>query len=100
MSDSLIGPLISTEELARITFVKKEDIIEYCQFFDQDPNDKWELREGEDFIWSNKKYKVRKFTKKGALEIAKYVEEKIDNVLFFQSISLTASITLALALDF
>ena len=78
MSDSLIGPLISTEELARITCVKKEDIRDYCEFFDQDPNDKWELREGEDFIWSNKKYKVRKFTKKGALEIAKYVEEKID----------------------
>ena len=36
MSDSLIGPLISTEELARITCVKKEDIREYCEFFDQD----------------------------------------------------------------
>ncbi len=78
MPSPSIGPLISLEELARITSVKKEKIKEYCEFFDKDPNDRWELLEGEDFIWSNKKYKIRKFTKKGALEIAKYVEEKVD----------------------
>ena len=70
--------LISAEDLADILRVKPKDIYQYCKFFDQDPNDEWVLNEEEHFFYINKKLGARKFTKAGALELAKYVEETVD----------------------
>ena len=73
------GPLISAKELAKITLVDEKDIKAYCEIFDKDSDDDWALNEDEHFVWVNKKFKVRQFTKRGALEIAKYVEKNVDS---------------------
>ena len=70
--------LISVEDLADILRVEPKDIYKYCEFFDKDPDDEWALNEKEHFIYINKKHNARKFTKAGALELAKYVEETVD----------------------
>ena len=55
-----------------------KDIYRFCDFFDEDPDDDWALNVEEHFIYINKKHGARKFTKAGALELAKYVEETVD----------------------
>ncbi len=70
--------LISAEKLADILRVSVKDIYRFCDFFDEDPDDDWALNVQEHFIYINKKHGARKFTKAGALELAKYVEETVD----------------------
>jgi len=74
-----IPHLIQAEDLAMILRVNLESLYAYCDFFDQDQTDNWELVEGEHFVWANKKHGVRAFTHTGAIELAKYVETEVDN---------------------
>lgn len=73
-----IPQLIQAEDLAEILRVSLEDLYSYCDYFDQDQEDDWELIEDEHFVWTNKKHGARAFTHAGAIELAKYVETQID----------------------
>lgn len=64
---------ITAKELATALDIKEERLIEICDFFDSDPNDDWELIEGQHFQWGP--YKSRIFSPEGAIELCKYLEE-------------------------
>jgi hypothetical protein len=70
---------IKAAELAAALEVSLERLDEVIAFFDSDPNDEWELKENDHFIYINKTWKERLFSQQGAFAIAKYmdsIEEK------------------------
>jgi hypothetical protein len=66
---------IRDNELAQALEVSLERIYEICELFDQDPDDEWELNEGEHFTWASHSLKQRRFSPEGAYEICKYINE-------------------------
>ncbi len=67
------------KELAKELEISLDRLYEIIEIFDTDPNDEWELRENDHFIWLNRVKDIRLFSQFGAFAIAKYmdtVEEK------------------------
>lgn len=70
---------IKDKELAKELEISLDRLYEIIEIFDADPNDEWQLRENDHFIWLNKAKDIRLFSQFGAFAIAKYmdiVEEK------------------------
>jgi hypothetical protein len=73
---------IRDSELAQALEVTLERVYEICEIFDADPDDEWELNEGEHFTWANHALKQRRFSPEGAYEICKYINENEGRSLF------------------
>ncbi len=69
-------------ELAAALEITLERVYEICQEFDKDPNDDWNLVEGEHFVWSRKAIRQRRFSPEGAYAICKYINEHEGRRLF------------------
>lgn len=70
---------IKEEELASALEINRKRLDEIVDFFNFDPNDEWELREDDHFVYINKTLNERIFSQHGAFAIAKYmdsIEEK------------------------
>ena len=74
--------LIPDDETAKILKISLEKLYEICDFFDKDPDDEWELNEGEHFEWLRKDVRKRRFYEMGAIAIAKYLQEKAHKNVF------------------
>lgn len=70
------GFTIREAELADALEVTHQELDKIVAFFDSDPNDQWELRENDHFIYINKTLNERLFSVQGAYAIAKYMDEK------------------------
>lgn len=67
--------LIRDTELAQWFSITLEKLDKIVDIFDADPNDDWDLVEGVDYQFVNKKDKVRVFSFEGALKIASYIDQ-------------------------
>ncbi len=67
--------LIRDTELAQWFSITLEKLEKIVDIFDADPNDDWDLVEGVDYQFVNKKDKVRLFSFEGALKIASYIDQ-------------------------
>lgn len=65
---------IKAEDLANALEISLDRLYEIIEFFDKDPNDEWDLRENEHFIWLSKARSTRLFSQLGAFAIAKYMD--------------------------
>ena len=54
--------------------ISVEKLDEVIAFFDADPDDEWELKEHDHFVYSNKTWGNRIFSAQGAFAIAKYLD--------------------------
>jgi len=63
-------------ELATALGITHQDLAKVIHFFDFDPDDQWELRENDHFIYLIKGLNERLFSEQGAYAIAKYMDEK------------------------
>ena len=75
-----IDPMLPEKQRARrrligATALVLAAIIGLPMIFDADPNDDWDLVEGVDYQFVNKKDKVRVFSYEGALKIASYIDQ-------------------------
>ncbi|MEB3308649.1 MAG: hypothetical protein VKJ02_00280 [Snowella sp.] len=66
---------ISDTELAKELDVTPQRLDEIVDFFDSIPDDPWDLVENEDYIFTTKSLKIRRFSPSGALKIAYYLDE-------------------------
>jgi hypothetical protein len=62
---------ISEKDLARELDITPEKLQEIIDFFDSDPNDKWELKAEDHFRFINRTLNERIFSHHGAFAIAK-----------------------------
>ena len=69
--------LIPDVETAKILNIKLKKLYYYCDRFDENSSDEWELIEGEHFEWLSKDIRKRLFYENGAMAIAKYMQEKV-----------------------
>lgn len=65
---------IKEGDLATALEISLERLDEVIAFFDSDPDDEWELRENDHFIYTNKVWGNRIFSTQGAFAIAKYLD--------------------------
>jgi len=65
---------IKEKELAKALEISVERLDEIIAFFESDPDDEWELRENDHYIYVNKALKERIFAEHGAFAIAKYMD--------------------------
>lgn len=65
---------IKEKELASALEISVKKLDEVIDFFDADPNDEWELKEHDHFIYINQTWKNRMFSAQGAFAIAKYLD--------------------------
>ncbi|WP_126147488.1 hypothetical protein [Synechococcus elongatus] len=65
--------LLSDKETARALRISIKKLANICRKFDENPDDEWELNEGEHFEWIIR-HKQRYFYEQGAVAIAKYLE--------------------------
>lgn len=65
---------IKEEELAKALEISVEKLDQVIEFFDDDPDDKWELKEHDHFVYSSQVWKNRIFSAQGAFAIAKYLD--------------------------
>ncbi|MBE9240438.1 hypothetical protein [Synechocystis salina] len=65
---------ISEEELAKALDISHQKLLDIIEFFDSDPDDEWDLVEGKDYIVIRPSLGMKKFSDKGALEIAYYLD--------------------------
>ncbi|EDX85264.1 hypothetical protein S7335_2963 [Synechococcus sp. PCC 7335] len=65
---------IKEEELAAALEISVEKLYEVIDFFDSDPDDEWELKEHDHFVYSNQEWRNRIFSAQGAFAIAKYLD--------------------------
>lgn len=73
---------ITDKELVEALDVTLERLAEICDFFDNDPNDDWELIQGTHFEWGP--HKARIFSPEGAVEICHYLESNKQERPIFQ----------------
>jgi len=66
---------IREAELIQWLSISHKRLDEIVSFFDADPNDDWDLVEGDDYQFVNKEKKLRNFSPKGAFKIASYIEK-------------------------
>ena len=64
---------ITAKELAKALDIKEEKLYDICDFFDEDPDDDWELIENLHFNWGS--HGSRIFSYEGAVEICNFLEE-------------------------
>ena len=76
MAKKMSSFTIREAELATALEITHQELDKVIQFFDSDPDDQWELRENDHFIYLNKSLKERLFSEQGAYAIAKYMDEK------------------------
>ncbi|MBD2255645.1 hypothetical protein [Nostoc parmelioides] len=76
MAKKTSGFTIREAELANALDISHQELDKIITFFDADPNDQWELRENDHFIYLNKSLNERLFSEQGAYAIAKYMDEK------------------------
>lgn len=76
MAKKTSGFTIREAELATALDITHQELDKIIQFFDSDPDDQWELRENDHFIYLNKSLKERLFSEQGAYAVAKYMDEK------------------------
>lgn len=76
MAKKTTGFTIHEANLATALEISHEKLREIVKFFDSDPDDQWELRENDHFIYLNKTLGERLFSEQGAYAIAKYIDEK------------------------
>jgi len=65
---------IREQDLAKALEISVAKLDTIIAFFESDPNDEWELRENDHYIYFNKKFKERIFAEHGAFAIAKYMD--------------------------
>jgi hypothetical protein len=65
---------ISSQKLIEILGIKEQELIDIETFFDADPTDIWDLKEGKDYRIVIQKSGLREYTSTGAYAIAKYLE--------------------------
>ncbi|MGG6242455.1 hypothetical protein ACQ4N7_27895 [Nodosilinea sp. AN01ver1] len=65
---------IKEQDLAAALEISVAKLDKIIEFFESDPDDEWELREGDHYIYVSKKYKERIFAEHGAFAIAKYMD--------------------------
>jgi hypothetical protein len=75
MAKKTSGFTIRESELATTLEITRDELDKIVIFFDADPNDRWELKENDHFIYLNKILKERLFSEQGAYAIAKYIDE-------------------------
>lgn len=67
---------IREAELANALEITHQELAKVIHFFDSDPDDQWELREDDHFIYLARSLNERLFSEQGAYAIAKYMDEK------------------------
>ncbi|WP_247216059.1 hypothetical protein [Synechococcus sp. C9] len=65
---------IKADDLAKALEITLERLYEIIDIFDADPDDEWDLKEGDHFVWLSKSAKTRLFSEIGAYAIAKYLD--------------------------
>jgi hypothetical protein len=65
----------SDKEAAKMLGITPSKLYRICDFFDSDPNDPWELIEGEFFEFEPGQARKRRFYEEGVMALAKYLEE-------------------------
>jgi len=65
---------IRDKELAEALKITLEKLYEIIDIFDKDPNDEWELRKDDHFIYLIESKDIRLFSQLGAFAIAKYMD--------------------------
>jgi len=65
---------IKEKDLAVALEISVEKLDQVIDFFDSDPDDEWELKEHDHFVYSNQTWKNRIFSAQGAFAIAKYLD--------------------------
>ncbi|MBF2083644.1 hypothetical protein [Thermoleptolyngbya sp. C42_A2020_037] len=73
---------ITDKELAEALDISLDKLADICEFFDSDPDDDWDLKEGEHFTWAT--HGARVFSPEGAVEICNYLEENKEERPFFK----------------
>jgi hypothetical protein len=73
MSKVIYGFCLAEEDLAKSLEITRQKLDEIIQYFDADPNDEWELIEGDHFRFVNKNLQERLFSLRGAHAIAEYI---------------------------
>ncbi|MBE9072342.1 hypothetical protein [Microcystis sp. LEGE 08355] len=75
---------IREAELIQWLSISHKRLDEIVSFFDADPNDDWDLVEGDDYQFVNKEKKLRNFSPKGAFKIASYIEKNEKRGIFYR----------------
>ncbi|CCH94604.1 Similarity [Microcystis aeruginosa PCC 9432] len=75
---------IREAELIQWLSISHKRLDEIVSFFDADPNDDWDLVEGDDYQFVNKEKKLRNFSPKGAFKIASYIEKNEKRGIFYK----------------
>lgn len=65
----------SDKETAKMLGIPPSKLYRICDFFDQHPDDPWELIEGEFFEYEPGQARKRRFYEEGVMAIARYLEE-------------------------
>lgn len=65
----------SDKEAAKMLGIPVSKLYRICDFFDSDPDDPWDLIEGEFFEYEPGQARKRRFYEEGVMAIAKYLEE-------------------------
>jgi hypothetical protein len=65
----------SDKEAAKMLGIPVSKLYRICEFFDSDPDDAWDLIEGEFFEYEPGQARKRRFYEEGVMAIAKYLEE-------------------------
>ena len=65
----------SDKEVARMLGISPTKLYRICDFFDADPDDAWDLIEGDFFEYEPGQARKRRFYEEGVMAIAKYLEE-------------------------
>jgi hypothetical protein len=65
----------SDKEAAKMLGIPVSKLYRICEFFDSDPEDDWDLIEGEFFEYEPGQARKRRFYEEGVMAMAKYLEE-------------------------
>jgi hypothetical protein len=84
MTKKTSGFTIREAEFANALGISHQELANIINFFDADPDDEWELRENDHFIYFRKSLDERLFSEQGAYAIAKYMDEKIKKSIWAQ----------------
>lgn len=77
MAKKTSGFTIREAELAVALEITHQELDKIIQFFDSDPDDQWDLREKDHFIYLTRSLNEKLFSEQGAYAIAKYMDEKV-----------------------
>lgn len=75
---------IHEDTLSQELGITIERLDEVVHFFDSDPDDEWDLVEGEDYEFISRSEQTRKFSPRGALKIASYLDQHENRSFFYK----------------